>query len=129
MKKRAIGQMNKPVFFTVLAGLILAVMAVPPAVSFVEGSGASEEAQRVMGYVAALDWIGSTITVEFGDDVNANDQRTFSVSEKTTITRAGKTIAFLDIQEGDSVTIDYAEDKNSGTFIARHIADLNVDNE
>jgi len=84
------------------------------------------EKKTVSGIAVGLDWVSSTICVQYSDSYTGdNDELDIKVTHDTVIRRGTELISFSDIEQSDQVTVSYYNDGVSGLKATR-VTDLNL---
>jgi hypothetical protein len=83
----------------------------------------SQQILTITGKLSNVDFVGNTIIVK-----KDTEQVTLSVPANTVITRGGEKLGIGDLEEADSVTVQYYN-PSSGQYIATSIIDNNVTGE
>lgn len=84
------------------------------------------EKKTISGIVVELDWVSSTMCVQYSDPYTGNaDELDIKVTHDTVMRRGTETISFGDILQSDQVTVSYYDDGLSGLKATR-VTDLNL---
>ncbi len=84
------------------------------------------EKKTIFGIVVDLDWVSSTICVQYSDPYSGNmDELDIKITHDTVMRRGTESISLGDILQSDPVTVSYYDDGVSGLKATR-VIDLNL---
>ncbi len=108
---------NKTIVFALLALACMATFA------YCQARAEERQISTVSGTLTKVDFVGSAIVVKTGDE-----QMALSVPDDATITKGTEKIGLEDLEDNDSVTIQYYS-FSPGQYAVVNIVDNNVTDE